>query len=201
MIAGSLDNAVRVWDLETTQLVDGPIKVGYFGMDDVVINSAGNIYATTVNTSIIRIWGSNGKNDFVQAWTGHVSNSSVRSLALDEKHQRLFSGGTDGKIMAWDMNTGKGSTVDQVDTVYDLELSPQKDFLYASSKDGRVRRYSLETLAIEPPVLNRPETWSIQWSLIQERLNSMLGAGMGLFLPQRAEKTLLKLRWPWAGRN
>ncbi len=189
VITGSLDSVIRVWNLETAQQVDGPFKVEYFGMGDVVINSAGSIFASTVNTSILRFWGTTGQSNFVNTWYGHTANSSIRSLALDAKHNRLFSGGTDGKLMAWDMKTGIGSTVDQSDTIYDMKMSPTKDYLYTSSKDGRLRRYGIESLAVEEAVFEKTGTWlfSLDFDPISSKV--YMGSWDGLVIAESEEKS------------
>ncbi len=102
--------------------------------------------------------------------------------------------------MAWDMKSGAGIVVDQADTIYDLKLSPQKDYLYASSKDGHVRRYSLESLAVENPVFERSGTWLYSMAFDPWTSQMYLGSWDGYILAPKGamESTDAKVSVGWA---
>ena len=101
LASGSADSTVRVWDVESGELLltlggdGGPVSCVAFSPD-------GRWLASGSADNLIRIWDA-ASGDLVRTLTGHTA--LVSALAFGPNGRQLVSGGADNTVRLWDVVT------------------------------------------------------------------------------------------------
>ena len=79
--------------------------------------------------------------------TGHIS--TVRGLAISERHPYMFSAGEDKMVKCWDLETNKviRSYHGHLSGVYCLTIHPSLDLLITGSRDSTAKLWDMRTKA------------------------------------------------------
>lgn len=107
IVSGSSDGTVRVWDIETGKVLglfrhDDQVNVVAFSHDGRMVASGSGWYGEQADNSI-RVWDIQSSKQLWQL-IGHTSR--VTALAFTYNGKFLVSGGNDGTIRAWSLETG-----------------------------------------------------------------------------------------------
>ncbi len=161
IIAGGLDNFVRRWSIDSGQLTADPMKFDHLLIGSLSATPDGKIFLAATNKPFLQVWGESKNSSIMRSLRGHEMGSSVRALLIDAEGERLFTAGSDKKIIAWDLNTEEPlwKSQDQLDTIYDLKLNLKGDRLYAASRDGRLRVYDSKTFEAFGPIYEHLQEW------------------------------------------
>jgi WD40 repeat protein len=99
-VCGSDDEAIRIWDVETGDMVGDPV-VGYSSrVVSVAFSPDGRLITSGCHDGRLQIWDSNTGTSL-----GDLMSGGVTSVAFSMDGQRIFSGFNDGSIRVWDVNT------------------------------------------------------------------------------------------------
>lgn len=155
LATGSLDNTVRLWDLKTgRETLSLTAHAG--GAVSVVWSPDGRYLASAGNDAVIKLWnGATGA--LVKTLTGHTKKQTtdvnktftgIYNVAFSPDGKRLVSCGTDGKIIVWDVATGReiktlrGGHKDDVTAV---AWSPDGRMLVSGGWDTTVRTWDVNS--------------------------------------------------------
>lgn len=112
VISGAYDDTVRVWDVETGNLVLGPLGSHNGIVTCVAVSPDGSMIASGSLDNTLRVWDSTtGKKisgPFVKVgnpFSGY--RSYIYSLAFSPDGKYLVSGSDDGSLRVWNSATGK----------------------------------------------------------------------------------------------
>ena len=152
IISGGLNGSVQVWDLESGDLVLGPLT-GYD--DNVYAVAVGERHGRSVVVSSgdeksVRVWDLESGDLVLGPLTGH--NSTVSSVAIGERHGRsvIVSGSYDGSVRVWDLESGEpvlGPLTAHEGGVNTVAIGERhgRSVIVSGSYDGSVRVWDLES--------------------------------------------------------
>jgi serine/threonine-protein kinase len=138
------DKIMRLWDLDKGSLVRdfrgaaNPLGSVVFLPDGKRALSAGGLYNGIDNT--VRLWELATGRELRPAFEGH--KHAISSLALTADGSRVYSGGWDSSIRAWDVEGNRPPAVFPImgnTFVNCLALSPDGTLLLAGCRDRTVR--------------------------------------------------------------
>jgi WD40 repeat protein len=144
LISGSSDNAVRVWNLKTRQLLkecpsmhDGGQQV----VSCVAIAPEGDRFVSAGATDPrMELRNADGSRALVVA--GHENR--LRDFVVDVARRRLLTVG-DGRILEWDWGGELGRFRYKVDGVRAITLSPSGGTLFTVDAEGHVLAWDVRT--------------------------------------------------------
>ena len=87
---------------------------------------------------------------------GHVVGNGVRSVTYAKDGKSLFSAGSDGKLLSWDLSNGNKTSkvlIDNNAVNRVVDLSPGERWLAVGSEDDQILLYDLENKGNEPKSL------------------------------------------------
>ena len=136
------DQDVRVWDMTkdrptVTTLVDAgePLHA-------VAVNAGGRTVAVGDERGVVRVFAIDGEP--VIELAGH--DGPVRGLVF-LSDGRLVTGGDDGTLRLWDVDTGAVETVETGSPITDVAVSGDGDLVASSGSDGIVRFWTTDDLS------------------------------------------------------
>ncbi|KIJ18025.1 hypothetical protein PAXINDRAFT_71621 [Paxillus involutus ATCC 200175] len=123
------DEAIRVFDLDSGDLILGPIEGHTRDVFSVVWSLDGSRLFTASWDHTIRHWDSETGEAIGEPWTGHTS--SVNRLSLSPDGSKLASSSTDETVRFWDVDSGEpiGEPLPHEMNVWALTFSPSGEFV------------------------------------------------------------------------
>lgn len=115
-----------------------------FRINAIAINNDSTQFATASNDDTIKLWLMDGT--LVQTFTGHEDN--VKAVVFSPDQTKLISGGDDGRVIIWDIETGEA--LHNLDSesfdIHSLAVSPT--FFVSGSDNPHVWDYEGDLLGV-----------------------------------------------------
>ncbi|WP_456459284.1 nSTAND1 domain-containing NTPase [Reichenbachiella sp.] len=95
--------------------------------------------------------------DIFNHYKGHVAGNAVRSVRFANDGDHLFSAGSDGKLLFWDMTNNKKTSkvlIDNNAVNRVVDLDPNERWLAVGSEDDQILLYDLKNRGGEPKALS-----------------------------------------------
>lgn len=137
MISGSADRTVKLWEVETGQLIQTYCEHSGFVIS-VAINSNGNLFISGGNDNLIAVRKINGSA--VQKKILDKHKNEVSSLALFKDESKFISGSHDSTIKIWSCeNLELLKSIDVKNyKISHLSFNPSGEFFVAAEKSGNL---------------------------------------------------------------
>ncbi|KAF9221843.1 WD40 repeat-like protein [Gyrodon lividus] len=138
LASGHDDRAVRVFDVESGDLIVGPIKGHTAHVYSVVWSLDGSQLFTASWDGNIRNWDSETGEAIGEPWTSHTNHA--HSLSLSPDGTKLASASSDATVRFWDTDSGDsiGEPLQHEDAVWTVAFSPSGEFLACGGVDRKV---------------------------------------------------------------
>lgn len=142
LASGSLDDSIRLWNLQTGALLY-TLPGHRRGVNEVVISPVGQVLASCGDDDLVKVWNlSSGAQ--LHTLKGHMRD--VNSVAISASGLLLASGGEDRAIMLWKLDKGnllktlKGSA----GIIKTLVFNPNEQLLVSGGMDNKVRIWDVQ---------------------------------------------------------
>jgi WD40 repeat protein len=130
LLSGGFGGEARIWTLAGERL--GELVGHESSVNVILVSRDGSLVVTASSDRTVRTWDLPARRQ--RAVLGR-HRSQVLGLALDEAHGRVWSGGQDRRLSAWDVATGEGAgTIDVGAPV--TSVAVRADGLVAASTVG-----------------------------------------------------------------
>ena len=146
LATGSVDGLVRIWDVESWTLKQGPMTGHRSAVVFVAFSPDGTQIATAAGDRTVRLWDVITGNPIGEPMTGH--NGVVWTLAFSPDGTTLASGSEDTRVILWDIRTGtmKGTPLQGHRWwVRSVVFTHDGRFLLSGSGDMNVRMWDAKT--------------------------------------------------------
>jgi WD40 repeat protein len=177
LASGSLDGTIKLWDLQTSQLLR-TISAHSEGVTDIKFAPNGRTLASGGLENTIKLWDwQTGK--LIRTLTGHSDN--INSVAFSPDSQSLASTSDDGTVKIWNPNTGQLlHSFDHPSELLDLPpfyvaFSPDSQTVVASV--GGYRHNVISLWDVQTGKLNSTitefcnfESWSFSLSPVEQKI-------------------------------
>ena len=143
VISGGLDNAIRVWNLETGSLMQ-TLKAHTKPINCLSISPDSRMLASGSDDHTIKLWNlTNGS--LLHTLTGH--SDDVKSVAFYGVGHLLASGGEDRTARIWQLATGEALRVfsNTAGMIRAVAVSPDSQLLASGGLDDQIKLWSLKT--------------------------------------------------------
>ncbi|MBE9069533.1 NACHT domain-containing protein [Leptolyngbya cf. ectocarpi LEGE 11479] len=159
MASGSLDQTVRLWNLETGQLQQ-TIRGHNHEILCNTVSSDGQYVISGSSDRTIRVWHrTTGK--LVRTLRGH--QNWVLTLAVHPTRPLLASGSSDGTVRLWNLETGTPQLLEKCGSwIWSLQFSPDGETLVSGSFDQTLRLWQVETGELQRSI---ESINALHWSL------------------------------------
>ena len=140
---GSLDDTVKLWNLQTGELLF-TLQGHDRGINTIVFSPNGNLLISGSDDHTIKVWDVfSGK--LLRTLSAHIRD--VTALAVSPDGQFLISGGEDRSIRVWQLETGKllKTPFGVVSMVKTLAVSPDQQLFASGGLDKIIRLWSMQT--------------------------------------------------------
>jgi WD40 repeat protein len=150
LVSASNDKTVRLWDVETGQLLREFIGHSA-GVYDVAFSPDGRRLASASDDATVRLWDVETGQQ-LHEFIGH--SGAINDVAFSPDGRRLASASDDATVRLWDVETGQqlhefnGHT----NQVYGVAFSPDGHRLASASADTTVRLWNVEDTGHPLPV-------------------------------------------------
>ncbi|KAG2036950.1 WD40-repeat-containing domain protein [Suillus americanus] len=104
IITGSLDDSLRLWDLDSGAQIDEEWRNKYHGVWSMALSPNGKTIANGSGDCNVRLWDVETKK-VISKWTGHTH--VVCALCWSADGEQVASGSWDGTARVWDVNSGQ----------------------------------------------------------------------------------------------
>jgi serine/threonine protein kinase len=143
VVSGGLDDAIRVWNLETGSLIQTlkahtkPVNCLSISPDSRMLASGGDDYT-------IKLWNLTS-GSLLHTLTGHAND--VKSVAFYGVGHLLASGGEDRTARIWQLATGESLRVfsNTAGMIRAVAVSPDSQLLASGGLDNQIKLWSLKT--------------------------------------------------------
>lgn len=143
LASGSADSTVRVWDVESGDLLltlggdGGPVSCVAFSPD-------GRWLASGSADNVIRIWDA-ASGDLITQLSGHAA--LVSALAFGPNGRQLVSGSADNTVRVWDARTWEAVRTfrGHAGKVSSVAISPDGEWIASGSWDQSVRVWAVDS--------------------------------------------------------
>ncbi|KAF8836569.1 WD40 repeat-like protein [Paxillus ammoniavirescens] len=138
LASGHRDNMIRVFDVETGELVLGPMEGHTNWVNSVVWSLDGTRLFTASDDHFIRFWDSETGQPIGEPLTGHTGY--IISIALSPDGTKLASASGDKTVRFWDTDSGDpiGEPLQHEDYVWAVTFSPSGEFVACGESGGKV---------------------------------------------------------------
>ncbi|MBM0742520.1 protein kinase [Phormidium sp. CLA17] len=143
VISGGLDDAIRIWNLETGSLMQ-TLKSHTKPVNCLSISPDSRMLASGSDDHTIKLWNlTNGS--LLHTLTGHSDN--VKSVAFYGVGHLLASGGEDRTARIWQLATGEALRIfsNTAGMIRAVAVSPDSQILASGGLDNQVKLWSLKT--------------------------------------------------------
>ncbi|MEO0533664.1 MAG: serine/threonine-protein kinase [Cyanobacteria bacterium P01_A01_bin.123] len=137
LASGSLDDTIRLWNLQTGKLLD-TLSGHRRGVNEVVISPGGQVLASCGDDDLVKVWNLSTAAK-LHTLKGHMRD--VNTVAISAGGLLLASGGEDRTIMLWKLDKGsllktlRGSA----GIIKTLVFHPNEQILVSGGMDNKVR--------------------------------------------------------------
>ncbi|KAF9221841.1 WD40 repeat-like protein [Gyrodon lividus] len=137
LASGHDDKAIRVFNVESGDLILGPIEGHTHHVYSVVWSLDGSKLFTASWDHTIRCWNSETGEQIGEPWTGHTNN--INTLSLSPDGTRIASASTDHTVRFWATDSGDpiGEPLQHEDWVWAVAFSPSGEFVACSGRDRK----------------------------------------------------------------
>ncbi|PVG01142.1 WD40 repeat-like protein [Serendipita vermifera] len=146
IVSGSDDHTVRMWNVETGEVIGGPLRGHGSSVFSVAFSHDGTRVVSGSGDNTIRIWNVEDGEPVGGPLGDH--QSSVYSVSFSPDDRRIVSGSYDKTVRLWDVETGKmiGEPMrGHTSSVYSVKFSPNGKLLASCSDDTTIRVWDAET--------------------------------------------------------
>lgn len=143
VISGGLDNAIRVWNLETGSLMQ-TLKAHTKPVNCLSVSPDSRMLASGSDDHTIKLWNlTNGS--LLHTLTGH--SDDVKSVAFYGVGHLLASGGEDRTARIWQLATGEALRIfsNTAGMIRAVAVSPDSQLLASGGLDNQIKLWSLKT--------------------------------------------------------
>ncbi|EMD36503.1 hypothetical protein CERSUDRAFT_95801 [Gelatoporia subvermispora B] len=167
VVSGSWDEAVRIWDARTGDLLMDPLEGHRNTVTSVAFSPDGAVVVSGSLDGTIRVWNTRTGELMMDPLVGH--SKGVRCVAFSPDGAQIISGSNDRTLRLWDAKTGhpllrafEGHTGD-VNTVM---FSPDGMRVVSGSYDSTIRIWDVTTgeNVMAPLSGHSSEVWSVAFS-------------------------------------
>jgi WD40 repeat protein len=143
VVSGSLDNTVRIWDVDTGECVkilrghtDNVFGVSFSPNNQYVVSGSGD--------KTVRIWDVES-GDCIKTLKGHTGD--VNDVSFSPNNQYVVSGSGDNTVRIWDLESGDciKTLEGHTDYVRGVSFSPNNQYVVSGSNDKTVRIWDVES--------------------------------------------------------
>ncbi len=142
-ITGSVDDTVKVWDVETGQVITNFTKHSDT-IQEVAFSPDGTKAITGSNDKTAKVWDVE-TGQVITNFTGH--SGLVSTSAFSPDGTKAITGSTDGTAKVWDVETGQVITnfTEHSDTIFAAAFSPDGTKAITGSLDSIAKVWDVET--------------------------------------------------------
>lgn len=143
LVSGSLDDSIKIWDLqsgETVKTLHGHPR----GVNDIRISTKGQVLVSCGDDDTVKVWNLVAAR-LIHTLEGHVRD--VTSVAIGHKGWMLASGSKDKTIKLWKLDKGTPirTLLGSPSAVRAVAMSPDETSLFSGGLDNKVRLWDLKT--------------------------------------------------------
>ncbi|OCB85104.1 WD40 repeat-like protein [Sanghuangporus baumii] len=165
--SSSGDYTVRVWDVDSGEVVSGPFEGHTSWVRSVAFSPDGKRVASGSGDFTIRIWDVDRGALALGPLEGHTGE--IWSVAFSPDGRRIASGSADKTIRIWCSDSGKlvvNPSEGHLHPVISVVFSPHGKYIASGSDDKTVRVWDAESgkLVAEPFEAHTDEIWSVDFS-------------------------------------
>ncbi|CAG8606725.1 16257_t:CDS:10, partial [Acaulospora colombiana] len=140
IVSGSLDNTMRIWDIETGVAVGEPLRGHADHIRSVAYSPSGRCIVSGSFDHSIRIWDAETGNSNFSPLEGHTG--TVNSVAYSPDGHHIVSGSYDNTIRIWDADMGSligEPLIGHTGWVNRVAYSPNGRYIISGSFDKTIR--------------------------------------------------------------
>ena len=143
LVSGSLDDTIKVWDLQTgAQMVT--LKGHPRGVNDLCISTKGQVLVSCGDDGTVKVWNLSAGR-LLHTLEGHARD--VTSVTIGHKGWILASGSKDKTIKLWKLDKGTAirTLLGSPAAVRAVAMMPDESTLFSGGLDNKVRQWDLKT--------------------------------------------------------
>ncbi|TFK18865.1 WD40 repeat-like protein [Coprinopsis marcescibilis] len=152
IVSGSSDRMVRVWDVESGEVLNGPLEGHEDTVNCVVFSPDGTTVASASEDETIILWDLVTNEMIGEPLEGHTD--AVTSIAFSPDGRRLVSGAHDGILLLWDVESGRITCelTDHRNGVTSVSFSPDGKRVLSGSCDETIVLWDVSQVSREGEV-------------------------------------------------
>jgi WD40 repeat protein len=184
VVSGGLDRTVRVWDLDSGELVLGPFTGHNGGVQAVAIGVRRGrpVVVSGGLDRTVRVWDLDSGELVLGPLTGH--NGRVYTVAVGERQGRpvIASGSSDGAVRVWDLDSGElvlGPLTGHNGRVYTVAVGERRGrpVIASGSSDCAVRVWDLDSGELVLGPLTGHNDWVYTVAVGERRGRPVIASG------------------------
>ena len=143
LVSGSLDDTIRVWDLQTgVEMVS--LQGHPRGVNDLRISTKGQVLVSCGDDGTVKVWNL-AAGRLIHTLEGHARD--VTSVTIGHKGWTLASSSKDKTIKLWKLDKGTAlrTLLGSPAAVRAVAMLPDESMVFSGGLDNKVRLWDLET--------------------------------------------------------